>query len=186
MGPEGYRKVRFQKEEIPFLQALYTRCTEARRAIGTTPIDEVKRFGFFQPLVYNIVSSELNLFILKHLPKSELGPTPNFGESKVKEAAAWYEANLSRNPNMSDVAHAVHLSSTHLRRLFHKIRGVSPQVAFTDIQFKRVKWLMRDSAITFEHIAEIAGFGSASAFSRAFSKEFGMSPKEYRKTLKVG
>lgn len=184
VGTNGCRKVRFAKEEIPHLQSLYERCAEVRRAIGTTPDEVIKRAGFLEPLTYSIVAAELNLFFLKHVPKSELGTTPYFSERKVREALAWYEAKLSSNPTMAEVAQAVHISPTHLRRLFHKIRGASPQEAFTEIQFKRVKWLMRDSSITFEQISEICGFGSASAFSRAFSKKFGISPKQYRQTLK--
>lgn len=180
----GYRCLKFSSSELPLLQSLYDRCAEARRAIGTSPPEAKKRAGFFEPLIYSIVATELTLFFLRHIPRAELGPAPNFSESKVTEALAWYEANLFKNPHISDVARAVHISSTHLRRLFHKIRGLSPQAVFTELQFKRVKWLMRDSGMTLEQIAESTGFGSASAFSRAFTKEFGLSPKEYRRSLK--
>lgn len=179
----GYRNLRFAQSEIPALQALYDRCAEARRAIGTTPPEVKKRAGLFEPLIYRIVATELTLFFLKHIPKSELGPAPNFGESKVSEALAWYEANLAKSPSIAEVARAIHLSSTHLRRLFHKIRGVSPQSAFTHVQFERVKWLMRDPEMTLERIGENSGFGSASAFSRAFKAEFGVSPKQFREGL---
>jgi transcriptional regulator GlxA family with amidase domain len=40
---------------------------------------------------------------------------------------------------------------------------------------------MRDPAMTLERISESTGFGSASAFSRSFTKEFGIPPKTYRK-----
>ncbi len=183
VGTNGHRKLRFSQEEIPALQALYDRCAEVRRAIGTSPPEARKRAGFFAPLIYNIVAMELTLFFLKHIPKTELGPVANFGESKVTEALVWYETNLSRSPSISDVSSAVHLSSTHLRRLFHRVRGMSPQTAFTRVQFERVKWLMRDPNLTIERIGESAGFGSASAFSRAFKMEFGASPKTYRESL---
>ena len=180
VGLNGNRKLRFSQEEIPAIQGLYDRCAEVRRAIGTSPPEARKRAGYFAPLIYNIVAMELTLFFLKHIPKAELGPVANFGESKVTEALVWYETNLGRSPKITDVAHAVHLSSTHLRRLFHRVRGMSPQAAFTRIQFERVKWLMRDPNLTIERIGESAGFGSASAFSRAFKSEFGVSPKRFR------
>jgi len=185
IGATGHRVVRFSAAELPALQELYNRCAKARRAIGTTPLEVKKRAGFFEPLIYSIVAMELALFFLKHTPKTELGAAPNFGESKVTEALAWYEANLVRSPNIADIASFIHLSPTHLRRLFHKIRGMSPQTAFKQVQFNRVKWLMRDPAMTIEQIGESAGFGSASAFSRAFKIEFGMSPKAYRETLRA-
>ncbi|PTY01448.1 hypothetical protein DB346_11890 [Verrucomicrobia bacterium LW23] len=184
VGSAGCRLLPFAEEEVPTVRALYQRCAEANRAFGTSPPEAKKRAGFFEPLIYTIVGAELALIFLRHVPKEELGPAPNYGEAKVTEALAWYEANLVHNPTIEDVARAVHMSSTHLRRLFHKLRGTSPQAAFTEVQFRRVKWLMRDSAMTLERIAECTGFGSASAFSRCFAKEFGMPPNTYRKAAR--
>lgn len=183
VGNNGYRLLRFSPRELPLVQSLYDRCGDARRAIGTSPPEVIKRAGFFEPLIYGIVAMELTLFFLRHLPKSDLGPVPNYEKIKVAEALAWYESNLSQNPSIQDVAKAVHLSSTHLRRLFHKIRGMSPQTAFTHVQFERVKWLMRNPAMTLEQIGENSGFGSSSAFSRTFKIEFGLSPRAYRAKL---
>lgn len=183
IGQTGHRRLRFSPDEIPLLQGLYDRCNEVRKTIGTLPPEAKKRAGFFEPLIYTIVANELALFFLRHIPKAELGPAPNFAESKVAEAVGWYEANLVRSPSAADVARAVHVSPTHLRRLFHKIRGVSPQMVFTQVQFERVKWLMRDSSMTLHQIGESSGFGSASAFSRAFKMEYGTSPKSYRESL---
>jgi AraC family transcriptional regulator len=185
IGESGHRRIKFSASELPLLQVFYDRCSEARKAIGTAPPEAKKRAGLFEPLIYDIVEKELALFFLKHIPKSELGPVPKFDESKVAQALGWYEANLARSPSIADVARAVYLSPTHLRRLFHKVRGLSPQAAFTRVQFDRVKWLMRDSMMTLDQIGESSGFGSASAFSRAFKMEFGISPKNYRATMNV-
>lgn len=183
--PGGYRKVPFSAAEIPMLQQLYDRCGEARKRRGTTPLDVQKRAGFFEPLIYQIVAAELTLFFLRNVPKAEWGAQENYGASKVKEAMAWYEANLSNAPNIADVARAIHLSPTHLRRLFHKIRGISPQAAFTQVQFERAKWLMKAPEMTLEQVGESAGFGSASAFSRAFKGAFGMSPRDFRQSQRT-
>lgn len=180
VGQYGYRVLRFPASELPMIQELYDRCAEARTAIGTSPPEAKKRAGFFEPRIYSIVALELTLFFLRHIPRAELGPTPTFSEAKVSEALAWYEANLASAPTIADVALAVHVSSTHLRRLFHEIRGISPQEALTQVQFNRAKWLMQDSNMSLERIAESTGFGSASAFSRAFKAEFEMPPSAFR------
>jgi AraC-like DNA-binding protein len=208
IGEDGRRFIRISKSDLPTLQALYDQCNEARRTPGFASekthewykesvfsggsktkglppsmlLEARTKTAYFAPLIYAIVAAELTLFFLKHISSGELGPAPDFAENKVAQAMAWYQANLASQPNIKDVAHAVYLSATHLRRLFHKVRGMSPQEAFTRAQFERVKWLMRDS-IPFERIAEICGFGSASAFSRAFKMTFGVSPREYRTRL---
>jgi AraC family transcriptional regulator len=155
--------------------ALHARCLKAK----ITP-------SYFSLTVYHIVSLELALFFGGLIPRSDLAARTDFGENKVREALAWYQANMMLGPNIETVADAVHVSSTHLRRLFHQVRNMSPQVAFTQLQFERAKELMLDKAALLERIAESSGFGSASSFSRAFKNAFGSSPQVYRSKLLAG
>jgi len=172
LGRSGHRVARFPAKDIPYLNSLYDRCAKAK-----------KTHDLFSLITYHIISLELTHYFLKLLPPGELAAGADFGEKKVVEAMAWYQANLAQGPSIQEVAEAVHLSSTHLRRLFHKVRGIPPQAAFTELQFERAKELMRDRTIPFERVAENAGFGSASAFSRAFKMESGVSPKVFRSKL---
>lgn len=185
VGNEGYRRIPLRAPFLPLIEQLYDRCGEARKTIGATPIEAQRSMGVLEPLIYRIVASELTLFFLKHIPRVQWGDPPNYGTTKVNEAMAWYEANLQKGPSIAEVAEAIHLSSSHLRRLFHKVRGISPQEAFTDVQFERAKWLMRDPEMTLEQISEHAGFGSGSAFSRAFKAEFQISPLAYRQRIQA-
>lgn len=168
----GYRCARFSAKDIPKLRALFNRCRQAQRT-----------HDFSSPTIYHIVSLELTLFFLALIPRAELADRTDFGKNKVIEALAWYKANLTHGPSIEEVARASHLSSAHLRRLFHKTQGTSPQESFTRTQFDRAKELMLDQSLSLERIAENSGFGSASAFSRAFKVEFGISPKLYRARL---
>lgn len=170
----GYRSMPFPASEIPRLRGLFERCIQTRR-----------RHDPLASMIYEIVSMELTVFFLSLLPRTEVAPNVDFSESKVMEALAWYKANLSRGPHIEEVAHAVHLSSTHLRRLFHRVWRMSPQQAFTHAQFERARELMLDPIISLERIAESAGFGSASAFSRAFKTEFGVAPKIFRAKMQA-
>ena len=165
----GFQCVTFPAKEIPRLQALYKRCIEAK-----------KNPGIFSLMVFSVVSIELALFFLKLVPRTSLVIGTDYEAKKVVEALAWYQANLISSPTIEEVARAVHVSSTHLRRLFHKVQGMSPQKAFTHVQFERAKEVMLDSSVSLERIAENSGFGSASSFSRAFKLEFDVPPKIYR------
>ncbi|MDR1191239.1 MAG: AraC family transcriptional regulator [Verrucomicrobiales bacterium] len=169
----GQRVVQIYAGELRLARELYRRCREAKR-----------RTDILAPLVYEVAALELTTMLFRQLPKTELNKTTDFAANKVAEALAWYQVHLARGLNIQEVADAVHVSATHLRRLFHKIRRVSPREAFTRVQFERAKELMLDSGYSLEAVAEATGFESASAFSRAFKKEFGVAPKVYRSALR--
>jgi AraC-like DNA-binding protein len=172
VGRSGYRRARFPAEKIPELRKLYARCILARK---TRPV--------YLREIYHIISLELSVFFLSLLPKPKILVTTDFAKHKVLESIAWYRAQLKNQPTIKEAADAVHVSSGHLRRLFHKVHGTSPQQIFSRIQFETAKELMLYPALSIENIGENSGFGSASAFSRAFKLEFGISPKTYRSQL---
>lgn len=136
--------------------------------------------GFFSSRVFEIAGRELSLLLLRKLPSMELGPAPDYAAMKVAAALGWYRASLVSSPTLAEVAAAVHLSPAHLRRLFHRVAGRPPQQVMGEVQFERAMELMGDRSLTLERVAESAGFGSGSAFSRAFRKKFGVSPQAFR------
>jgi AraC family transcriptional regulator len=110
-------------------------------------------------------------------------PASSRAHDVIGRALRWLTAHLDEGPGLGRVARAAGTSPAHLRRLFHDGMRCSPREAFARVRFQRVMDLMHDSSLTFEVIAERCGFGSASAFSRAFKARFGYSPVEWRRGL---
>ncbi len=101
----------------------------------------------------------------------------------VERAIQWFERHLGENPGLDAVGRAVGASPAHLRRLFHDFLGCAPAEVFRRIRFQRAADAMAGTRDTFETIAERCGFGSASAFSRAFKQRMGYPPREWRRGL---
>ncbi len=102
----------------------------------------------------------------------------------VERAIQWFECHLGENPGLEAVGRAVGASPAHLRRLFHESLGCAPAEVFRRIRFQRAADAMAETRDTFETIAERCGFGSASAFSRAFKQRMGYPPREWRRGLR--
>lgn len=110
-----------------------------------------------------------------------VGKTQNdFAAKKVDAAILWYMDRLEENPGLPEVARAVGLSVAHLRRLFEAVLDASPKHIMDQARFQRAMHLMSDRTIKLETVSEKCGFGSASAFSRAFKDKFGCSPASWR------
>jgi len=172
VGRSGWRAFPITEEQVAAVREWAGRCREA--------LEE----RHLARQIFRIVEGELSLMVLKTIPESELGPPPDLAELKVAQAIAWYTTRLASGPTIGEVAQALHLSLAHLRRLFHRATQRSPQAVLSRVRFERAIELMRDPRITLEQVAENAGFGSASAFSRAFRAAYGVPPGVYRRQLK--
>ncbi|HWL52658.1 MAG TPA: AraC family transcriptional regulator [Chthoniobacteraceae bacterium] len=172
VGHDGYRIVPLTDGEVGFIQQLHDRCAAvARESLAVAR------------LVHQVAVAELSLLLLRRLAPAELQSSSDLAARKVAAAMAWFEANLAYRPTLAQVAAGVHLSPAHLRRLFHQATGCSPHAAFSRTSFERAVGMMHDPALTLEQIAFDVGFGSSSAFSRAFKARFGLSPQGYRERL---
>lgn len=73
------------------------------------------------------------------------------------------------------------LSSTHFRRLFNAIMGVSPLAYLNQFRVQRATVLLRTTELTILDISEEVGFHSISSFNRHFSRMIGKAPLQWRK-----
>jgi AraC family transcriptional regulator len=101
----------------------------------------------------------------------------------VDAAIAWFRRHLREQPAMEDVAAAVHVSPSHLRRLFTTVFKQSPRAVLGNAQIDIAMRLLAGSDLKIESIAAEAGFASARDFSRVFSARKGCSPSDWRRKI---
>lgn len=126
------------------------------------------------------LATELSLIALR-----EVKPQPisniQMALHKTGQALAWYAEHMAECPRFrEDVAPAVHVSPSHLRRLFYQAMNESPHSAFNRLRMEKAHEFLQDSQSTLEVIAERVGFSSPSALSRAVKAYFGLSPVKLR------
>lgn len=83
--------------------------------------------------------------------------------------------------NMRNLAKYVELSESRASHYFTEIFGKSIVSYALEVRLAAAAERIRFTAFSLEQIAELSGFGSYSYFHRAFRKQFGLSPREYRK-----
>ena len=92
--------------------------------------------------------------------------------------------NISSNLTVKKVAHEVGLSPDYLTRLFKKELGVN---IITYINRKRIYnslELLKNTNLSIEEIGDLIGLSNTSYFYTIFKREIGVSPKQYRNSLK--
>jgi AraC family transcriptional regulator len=125
---------------------------------------------------------ELSLIILKRAPVQKLAFRQDSAVAKVEAALTWFSEHLGENPKLEQAARAVHVSTSHLRRLFRQVRNQSPQAAFTHVKIERAMELLSQSEDKLDVVASLCGFSSGVNFCRVFKAQTGLTPDGWRKT----
>jgi transcriptional regulator GlxA family with amidase domain len=91
------------------------------------------------------------------------------------------ERELHALPSLAHLAARVGLSERTLSRRLGAATGLSLRRYVAELRLERSKFLLRTGEMALVHIAQDCGYGSASAFSRAFAARYGQGPAGYRR-----
>ena len=86
---------------------------------------------------------------------------------------------------LRNLAQAAHLSPAQLTRKFKTALGVSPMEYLRSYRLERARELLAKSDLGVRHVAAQCGFDDADYFSRVFKSHFGLSPSEFRHSMRV-
>ncbi|MBO5198647.1 MAG: helix-turn-helix transcriptional regulator [Lachnospiraceae bacterium] len=94
-------------------------------------------------------------------------------------AINYLTSNIHRQPSVPEVAAFCNVSVASLKRIFEKYAGVGVHRYLLKIKINAAADLLQDG----EHVTDVAerlGFNSASYFTKAFKRETGYTPSEFR------
>lgn len=96
------------------------------------------------------------------------------------QAQAWLQEHYSEAIRIDDLARAIDLSPTHLRRIFQSNHQQSPMAFLQQIRLTAAAQLLRDTDERITTIAFSVGFNDSNYFARAFRTMFAVSPRQWR------
>lgn len=91
-------------------------------------------------------------------------------------------SNLDRPPDVAAICKMALVPPATANRLFLRYFRLSPSRYFTRLRLDRAQWLLGNSSLSVSEIAARIGFGDASAFTRAYRRQFGGSPSSLRQS----
>ena len=113
--------------------------------------------------------------------KTQANPVARNLEDRFYELWGKVNAELKRNWSVAQLAAETHMSVAHFHRMCLKYSGVKPMQMVTRLRMQRAQELLTMHPYPVRVIAEIVGYQNEFAFSTAFKRFAGVSPREFRK-----
>jgi AraC family transcriptional regulator len=90
------------------------------------------------------------------------------------------EANLHRDPPLSELSARAYMSAFHFARLFKRSTGLPPHRFVVGRRIGRAKELLETENVPIATVAQAVGFRTPSHFTTVFRRSMGVTPSAYR------
>ena len=126
------------------------------------------------------------LYLLSAPEKAAADMAPAL-EQEVARALAdtrrYMEAHLDEPLTISTLSRRACLSATTFKAGFRRLYGLPVHTWLRQRRMERAAELLRDSSLSVLGVAQSVGYGSASQFTAAFRRQYGVTPAQYRKNV---
>ncbi|WP_327673309.1 helix-turn-helix transcriptional regulator [Kitasatospora sp. NBC_00458] len=105
-------------------------------------------------------------------------------DERIAPALRLMHGDPSRPWTLAELARAAAMSRTSFAKRFKDVAGVPPLAYLRRWRMHRAEHTLRRADTPLSAIASALGYGSESAFSNAFKRATGLSPRHYRETVR--
>lgn|SRR5579871_2990649 len=101
-------------------------------------------------------------------------------DSRVRRTVDLLKARPTCKFKVSELAHAVNLSTWYFSHLFLRETQASPRQFSRQLKFERARLLLESSCLSVKEVMAAVGINDKSHFAKDFKKAYGLSPIQYR------
>lgn len=98
----------------------------------------------------------------------------------IEEAEAYIQKNFGKEISLDDVSREVNISPYYFSKIFKESTGKNFIEYVTEIRIEKAKELLLTSDYSMKEICLMTGYSDPNYFSRAFKKNVGVTPTEYK------
>ena len=99
---------------------------------------------------------------------------------RINKVIAYINNHLDETLDLKTLANEAALSDFHFHRIFKALKGEAIGGYITRLRLEATARLLLYTALTIEEIAFNIGYETPASLSKAFKKQYGISPTEYR------
>ena len=104
-------------------------------------------------------------------------------EEYISLAESYIKMNTHKKISVNDVAAYIGIDRSYLSRLFKEYKNVSPQEFILTLKLNMACRYLENKNLSVGEVAQSIGYNDTHVFSKAFKKQFKVSPMMWRKQL---
>ena len=152
----------------PQLRALIDALTDTREQLGTSHLPELRR-GYLLALCAQL------------LPRMTIVKLPVGDSETLRTIVSFCTQNYAENLSLSLLEEKLHLNKYYISHLFSGRLGMGFNDYINSLRISEACRYLLNSDNSITEIGSLVGFNTPRTFNRAFVRQMGMSPTEYRK-----
>lgn len=108
---------------------------------------------------------------------------PVYGNAYVRKAGDYLREHCAEQLDTMDLASRLHLNYRYLESLYRRETGLTILEYHTKLRMDRAERFLRETEIPVGDISALLGYSDQFYFSNVFKKTYGLSPRDYRRTI---
>ncbi|MBM9579335.1 AraC family transcriptional regulator [Leptospira sp. 201903070] len=133
-------------------------------------------------LILQRLTDILLYYVIRHWLETHPSLSPGwrsaFKDGKILAALEALHKKPAHSWSLENLARAVGISRASLANRFRDVLGCTPMDYLARLRIEKGRTLIQDQGATLEEVARIVGYSSAFAFSKAFKRIHGVSPRK--------
>jgi transcriptional regulator GlxA family with amidase domain len=105
--------------------------------------------------------------------------------SNLDKAVTYIRENFREKITVEQLAERVHLSARQMHRRFREAFGVGPQAFILKLRIQAACEMLQSENSLITEVAASLGFCDQSAFTQAFHKHIGLTPRQFQMQFRL-
>lgn len=186
----GWRFMWYHLEDTPELRHVRrmetavrpTRWADTLRGVAEGYLKEARRRSLTSVRAARLFAELITVYLDREI-QSHADPQARAMEDRLYDLWDEVSEDLKHPWSVAELASRMHMSPTHFHRVALKHGGVNPMRMVTQLRMQRAQAMLAKYNAPVSAIAESVGYQNEFAFSTAFKRFTGVSPREFRKRL---
>lgn len=163
-------------------RVIYTGTSLEYSRIFKQMISELQQCQFDFEELLSMLLRQIFISIHRQITK-ERNIKNEYLEAEMETAIQYFNENYNTAINVEDYALSRGMSISWFIRCFKQYVGTTPMQYIVSLRITNAQMLLENTNYSIQEISYIVGYDNPLYFSRIFSKQKGVSPREYRKRL---